>query len=304
LLLFCAPVLTLQSSLSPVIGGALSLDWNSFLLWVGRHVLGIRGAIPTAETGSGDRSIDWIRLFCFAALALLVTILWSVLPSWRARRRREHERLHRFLRIVVRYTLGLVMLGYGVGKLVGGQFPPPGAGRLLQTYGDSSPMGLLWTFMGASPAYVVFAGAGETLGALLVLFRRTTTLGALVLVAVLTNVVMLNFCYDVPVKINSTHYLAMSLFLLLPDLRRLSNVLLFDRPTEPAPAAPDFRRRWMRIAFPIAKGAALVLLMSLVAVSTHSRMAAYRRGFDATDPGAPLLVRRGFHWISEAPFNR
>ena len=32
------------------------------------------------------------------------------------------------------------------------------------------------------------------------LFRRTTTLGALVSIAVLGNVAMLNYCYDVPVK--------------------------------------------------------------------------------------------------------
>ena len=47
----------------------------------------------------------------------------------------------------------------------------------------------------------------EVLGALLLLFRRTTALGAAVLAVVLVNVVMMNFCYDVPVKINGVHYL-------------------------------------------------------------------------------------------------
>src|SRR5206468_1346164 len=80
------------------------------------------------------------------------------------------------------------VLGYGISKVFFGQFPLPFPGRLVQRFGDASPMGLMWTFMGASPAYVFFAGAMETIGAGLLLFRRTTTLGALVLSGVMLNV--------------------------------------------------------------------------------------------------------------------
>ena len=38
-------------------------------------------------------------------------------------------------------------------------------------------MGLLWTFMGHSPAYSAFTGAAEALAGALLLFRRTTLLG-------------------------------------------------------------------------------------------------------------------------------
>jgi hypothetical protein len=108
-------------------------------------------------------------------------------------------------------------------------------------------MGLVWTFMGASVAYNVFTGLGELTGGLLLVFRRTTLLGALVCIGVMTNVVMLNFSYDVPVKLYSAHLLLMAVFLAAHDLRRLANVLVLNRPAEPAEDRPLFQRRWLHL---------------------------------------------------------
>lgn len=103
--------------------------------------------------------------------------------------------------------------------------------------------------MGASIPYIIFAGAAEVTGGLLLLLRRTATLGALVSCAVLGNVVALNFCYDVPVKLYSSNLLAMAVFLAAGDVKRLVNVLVLNRPAPPADlSAPRFERRWMRIA--------------------------------------------------------
>jgi hypothetical protein len=129
---------------------------------------------------------------------------------------------------------------------------------LMQPYGDSSPMGILWTFMGASMAYTMFAGATEMLGGLLLIFRRTMLLGALVAIGAMGNVVMLNFSYDVPVKLYSSHLLAMALFLVLPDLRRLVNVLLLNRPAEPSTPHPPLTTGWLRRVAPVLQ-AVLVL---------------------------------------------
>jgi hypothetical protein len=130
-------------------------------------------------------------------------------------------------------------------KIIPAQFPGPSLDRLLQPIGDASPMGLLWTFMGASKSYNVFSGLGEMIGGLLLLTRRTTTLGALVSAAVMVNVVMLNFSYDVPVKLYSSHLLAMAVLLMAPDARRLANLLVFNRPTAPVQIRPLFERRWL-----------------------------------------------------------
>jgi hypothetical protein len=73
-------------------------------------------------------------------------------------------------------------------------------------------------------------------------------LGALVAVGVMSNVVALNFCYDVPVKLYSSHLLLMALFLLLPDLKALWSFLILHHSAnlDGLWTAP-FQRRWMRI---------------------------------------------------------
>ncbi|MGZ2870953.1 hypothetical protein, partial [Pseudomonas aeruginosa] len=75
-----------------------------------------------------------------------------------------------------------------------------------------------------------FGGALEVLAAALLWFRRTATLGALVAAAVLGNVVLLNLCYDVPVKQFALWLLLLSLVVLLPDLPRLFDLLVRGRP--------------------------------------------------------------------------
>jgi hypothetical protein len=240
-----------------LIGKGVRPVWNPIVVWVGTHVLGISYPIDTAINGSGDKTADWVGVFLAAATAAIATAVWSVLDRQGA----GHARLRSLLRVILRYTVAFALLGYGSIKLFGLQFPMPGAGRLVQRYGESSPMGLLWTFMGASPAYQFFAGAAETAGAVLLLFRRTTALGALVLSAVLVNVVLLNFCYDVPVKINAVHYLGMCIFLLLPELRRLADVLVFQRATQPAERDPISPRRRLRIAGRIVKYALIGVML-------------------------------------------
>jgi hypothetical protein len=83
--------------------------------------------------------------------------------------------------------------------------------------------------MAASAPYGFFGGAVEALGGALLLWPRTTLLGALLLVPVLVNVVLLNFCYHVGVKLYSLHLLLMALFLVAPDMRELLQRVLRAR---------------------------------------------------------------------------
>ena len=210
--------------------------------WTGQQVFGV--TITVLPNGSGDTTYNYVEVFCMLVLAAAAALAWSLLD----RRRRNYARLYDWLRVYVRFVLAAAMIGYGAFKVIPSQFPAPTFDRLMQPYGDSSPMGLLWTFMGASVAYNVFTGLGELTGGLLLVFRRTTLLGALVCIGVMVNVVMLNFSYDVPVKLYSSHLLLMAVFLAAHDLRRLANVLVLNRPAEPADPGdyrPLFRQRWL-----------------------------------------------------------
>jgi len=104
----------------------------------------------------------------------------------------------------------------------------------------------LWTFMGYSKPYTIFTGVGEVIGGVLLFFRRTTTLGALIVCGMMANVVALNFSYDVGVKIFSSLLLFLAMFLLVPDLRRLMNVFVLNRPIPAANLEGPVPKYWMR----------------------------------------------------------
>lgn len=109
--------------------------------------------------------------------------------------------------------------------------------------GDASPMGLLWTFIGASRPYETFCGLAEMLGGILLFVPVLTTLGALVCIGALTNVFMLNMSYDVPVKLMSFNLLMMAVFLVAPDLKNLVTFLILQLPSKLSADRPPSRRK-------------------------------------------------------------
>ena len=241
------------------------------------------------HNGSGDTTYDWVLVFTYLVLAVLAAAVWT----WLGRKRAEHSRLQDWLRVYVRFFLAIFMISYGAAKVIVSQFGASMLDELLQPIGQSSPMGLVWDFMGASTAYTMFTGAVEMLGGFLLAFRRTTVLGALVSAGAMSNVLMLNLCYDVPVKLFSAHLLLIAVFLLLPHLRRLGDLFLFNRRVErveerPLSASPrsDRTARTARIAR-MARVAAVVSVFLFAAWSLY-RSLQYNREYGDRMPKPPL----------------
>src|ERR1044071_9512920 len=209
--------------------------------WVGKVVFGLN--ITIFPGGSGDTTYNYVEVFFFGVVAASIALLWTI-----ARRGRPvSPRVFESMQVLVRYSLGVVMLGYGWDKVIPLQFPPPGPDRLLMAYGDSSPMGLLWTFMGASKAYEIFSGVMEVAGGMLLFSRRTALAGGLVSAAVLMNIAVMNFCYDVPVKLFSSRLLLMALFVVAPHAVRLFNMFFLNFPVKPHPRwSWDLGAVWMK----------------------------------------------------------
>lgn len=226
--------------------------WRALCPWVAVHVFHLQGAVTKYHpTGSGDTTLDYILVFCFAVIALTATLVWSALD----RRRPSYRTMYAWLRLIVRFTLAFTLLAYGFAKVYPMQFRTPFLSTLTETYGEASPMGILWTFMGASPAYTKFCGLAEVLGGVLLLFRRTATLGALVAMADMANVVMLNFSYDVPVKLYSSHLLMMSCFLLIPDAAALAHFFFLQQASRLEGVwPPRIERRHLRIGALVFQG--------------------------------------------------
>ncbi|MGK8512206.1 DoxX family protein [Nocardia asiatica] len=204
--------------------------------WTGTRVFGASVAANTASI-SGDQAYFWVLVFVVLVVALLGTLIWSVLD----RDRPDYRAVQPWLLLFVRLCLAGQLVAYGMAKAIPTQMPPTPLSRLLQPYGDFSPMAVLWNQIGVSPQYEILLGSAELLGGVLLFVPRTALLGALLSLVCTTQVFVLDMTYDVPAKILAFHLVLLSLVLLAPEADRLLNVLLLNRTAGPSTTPPLLR---------------------------------------------------------------
>jgi uncharacterized membrane protein YphA (DoxX/SURF4 family) len=248
------------------------------IIWVAQHVFGVKSEIVYQGSGSGDKTFDWVLVFCILVVSIIATAVWSVLD----RRRPGYPTLQRWFQLIIRVALISQLFSYGVDKAIPLQMSRPFLIQLVQPYGMKSPMGVLWSFVGSSFPYEICTGCAELLGGLLLIFPRTVTLGAIVCLFDMTQVFILNMTYDVCVKLFSFHLILMPLLLLAPQAGRLANFFLLNRPAEPLPATSLFQsRRGNRIAAGVL---AFLCLWMLGADLFQARQRWYEHGYGRTLP--------------------
>ena len=218
---------------------------RQIVFWTAAHLFHAKLPLVYTGSGSGDKTFDWVLAFCLVVIAAGAAGIWSVLD----RGRENYATLYPWLRLFIRLALASQLIVYGMDKVIPLQMPFPFLTRLLEPFRDFSPMGVLWASIGASPGYEIFAGSAELLGGILLIFPRTTVLGALVCLADMIQVFMLNMTYDVPVKLFAFHLILMATFLLAPEFGRLADFFVRNRTVGPSPQPELFHtRRGNRIA--------------------------------------------------------
>jgi hypothetical protein len=220
-------------------------------------VFHVGARLVVTGSGSGDKTYDWVHAFTVLVVSALATVVWSVLD----RRRENYASAQPWVRLVARFALGFTMVSYGIVKAIPLQMPAPGLTRLLEPFGHFSPMGVLWSSIGASGAYEMFAGCAELAGGILLFIPQTATLGALICLADTVQIFALNMTYDVPVKLFSFHLILVSLFLLAPEAGRLLNVMLLNRAAAPSTLVAlgrTPRRRRVAVVAQVVVGACVV----------------------------------------------
>ncbi len=262
LYMFCNGNVTVFTILQPFpvverwIGAQLFAPFAEVTRWWGVKLLHLTGIAATwHHDGSGDTLLNYLLCVTFLAVAIVGTAVWSALD----RRRPHYATLYAWLRFFLRLNVGMGMLQYGFYKVFPIQMQPPNLAVLNEPVGQTSPMTLLWTLLGLVPAYERVCGAAEVLGGVLILFRRTALAGALISAFVMTNVLLYNCFFDVPVKLYAAHLLLMACFVMLPDLRPLWDFFAMHREARLAGVwVPPVSRRRMRIAMMTIEGAFLL----------------------------------------------
>jgi hypothetical protein len=233
---------------------------HTFIPWFAAKFLNLADPITIFSNGSGDTTYDYVLLLCVLIVTVSCTLLWTAIDY----KKKSHEHLFYWLTVVLRFYVGFMLVHYGIAKLNNGQFPAPSVYRLTSTYGDSSPMGLAWTFLGFSAGYKWFMFSAEIMGFLL-FFRRTATLGAFLSLMTTINIMAINYCFDVPVKILSTALVLMCLTILSPNIIRLFRFFFKGETVRlNLLKAPPIKALWMRISKLVLKYATISLYAGLL----------------------------------------
>jgi hypothetical protein len=194
----------------------------------------------------------------------------------------------------IRFFLAVVFISYGVVKLMGGQF----------YYGDwsidkktVSGTFMVWAFYGYSSFYGHFIGLFELIPGILLLFRRTATLGAAALFAVGLNITVMDFAFGFPsVKYMCLIYTILCGLLLFYDRRTLM-LIFWDRDDAldladqvaarraANPMAKKPRSKLAIAAFTLVGIPLIVFALNLIGTSNDSGL---------EDKAADFLVQKGW----------
>lgn len=126
---------------------------------------------------------------------------------------------------LLRWALAGTMLLYGVIKLgIGGSQFVYDWHEVTFRRDDPNAFTMVWYFFGYSRVYGTFIALCEIVPALLLLWRRTATLGAAGVFAVMANVTVMDWCFGLPLPATlfATALCSGALGLLWFDRRKLA----------------------------------------------------------------------------------
>ena len=225
-----------------------------------KYLLHVKDNLNTFGGGSGDTSFAWAQFYTYIILSVIGCFLWTVFDK----REKTYSTLNFLLVNVVRYYVAMISFSYGIIKLFALQMPFPSLSQLATPLGDFLPMRLSWMFIGYSTTYQIFSGIMETMVGILLLNRKTATLGSLLGIGVFINVFMLNISYDIPVKLYSLQLIICCIFLAAQEWRRLLNFFLLNKSATSSTVYDiEYSKKWQKISRVVWKVGFIILFVIL-----------------------------------------
>lgn len=183
--------------------------------------------IASNESDSLGLYIHCFHIFILSAIAGLCWNFWF--------HRFSDTEIRYFIQVAAGFILSFFLFKYGVDKIFKVQFYSPEPNTLFTPLGLLSKDILYWSTVGSSYSYTVFSGFIEIVPAILLWSKKTRLLGALLAFGVLLHVLLINFSFDISVKILSSFLLGLSLILIQPYASSLASIFVggssqFKRP--------------------------------------------------------------------------
>ena len=249
---------------------ALPLDWKYYknifqINWAAlpySDIFNLTRYAPKFLPGA-DSFYNWAIA---AVIALIVFVIWTLSDQ----HKKEYNLLSYWLRVLVRYRLAIGVIGYGFIKLFPLQAPLPSLSSLNTHYGDLSNWKIFSISLGIVPGYESFLGLVEIAAGVLLFFRKTSIIGAFIVILFTGNVFLSNLAYEGGEHIYSLYLVSLALFLLSFEVIRLYTLFGLEKPVSPNRYKALFRARWQRIGRLTIKGLFIFFFIFLYGFKTYS----------------------------------
>ena len=240
--------------------------------------------------------LGYINFILPLFIAIPIAFVWSFLDK----SRKNYQKLNYWLQVIIRYRVGLGMVAWGYRKLMPSQMVLPTYSILDTPFGDIQAQKLYWQAVGIVPSYEVFLGFAEFIPGILLLFRKTSNVGALLAGVVMINVALANHAYDGSVHIHSAAYAILCIILFWPNLSKLWNLLAQQKDVITEKYYPEFKQKWIKNTRIVLKSfvfAAFVFWFFILQVEDY-QITPYRL---PQVPGVPEL--KGYYDVTEFKLN-
>lgn len=188
------------------------------------------------------RSRNWLSDYTSWGNALAIAVIAGLVWTLIDRKRPSYNVLYYWLTVIVRYRAAIGIIGFGYTKLFPTQMPYPSLGLLNTDFGDFTAQKIYWLSVGIVPWYQVFGGIVEIAAGALLMFRKTATYGAILLIGALGDITFVNYAYDGGVHVYAFYFVLLGSFVIAADVPRLYNLLIRERYTVPHFYYPDFTK--------------------------------------------------------------
>jgi hypothetical protein len=191
----------------------------------------------------GLLGLEHAPLFVDLVLRIILALAGGLAVMAGDRRRRDDEALTHLLVVELRFILAAAFMSMGFAKVLHVEMPWPSFADWIRPIREMSSPHFVEVWMGSSSLYQSAMGFVELATGALLVFRRSATLGALLVIGLATNsaAVLVGFS-DVRAGTYwpAVDLIAMAAFIVLTDYRKVLQVFRVDTP-EVSPSAQSPR---------------------------------------------------------------
>ncbi|SOD12620.1 hypothetical protein [Pedobacter xixiisoli] len=196
---------------------------------------------------------------------LLISIIAALIWGYFDKHRPSYNDLYYLVRVFARYRVGYAGISWGYKKIFVMQMPTQFEAIWNTDLINFFAKRLYWEVLSVAPTYEVYLGFAEFFAGFLLLFRKTTSLGAALAFVVFGNIALSNHAYDIGEQVPSALMALLALFLLWKDIPAIYQVIVKEKDAwlkHYYPTLDKAWQRWLRTGLKVVFNFLLVVLFA------------------------------------------